>query len=238
MFALAFLTMAQEIIISIFHLKKQHRWWAFKNMGLKTKFPKDSQIPFFKMMGTGADRGFSMFPNFSAYLMLCVFDSEEAALEFKQTEFYQSYLKNSIEYLELALTNIKVHGRWSGKTPFEEAAVEFTENTPIAVITRASIKPAQLWRFWFKVPKVAHDIKEKSLFAIGMGEIPLLEQATFSIWKNKAAMMDWAYQQKHKQVIKATKVHDWYSEELFSRFVITNVSGSFKGFDAAKLEAT
>ena len=59
-------------------------------------------------------------------------------------------------------------------------------------------------------------------FAIGVGELPFIQQATLSVWKNKAAMQHYAYTDAtHKNVIRLTRKHQWYSEELFARFSLT-----------------
>ena len=55
------------------------------------------------------------------------------------------------------------------------------------------------------------------LFSKGIGEFPLLMQATYSLWSNAKAMMNYAYQNpKHTEMVKNRT--GWYSEELFARF--------------------
>ena len=66
--------------------------------------------------------------------------------------------------------------------------------------------------------------------SIGVGEWPLIQQATISIWKTQAEMMDYAYKnQKHKEVVKLTRQLKWYKEELFARFVPYKFIGSWHG---------
>ena len=44
-------------------------------------------------------------------------------------------------------------------------------------------------------------------------------QATFSLWSNAEAMMNYAYKNpKHAEMVKKTRELNWYSEELFARF--------------------
>jgi hypothetical protein len=53
-------------------------------------------------------------------------------------------------------------------------------------------------------------VKSKSLegydglaLSIGVGEWPLIQQATLSIWKTQAEMIDYAYKiEKHKEVVR------------------------------------
>jgi hypothetical protein len=51
-----------------------------------------------------------------------------------------------------------------------------------------------------------------------VGEFPLLEQATFSLWESASNLDQFAYQSKeHAPMIKKTRKYDWYSEEMFVR---------------------
>jgi heme-degrading monooxygenase HmoA len=59
------------------------------------------------------------------------------------------------------------------------------------------------------------------LYSKGVGEVPFLNMATFSVWKSAEAMKNFAYQSKeHLKAIKMTRELGWYSEELFARFVL------------------
>jgi len=67
---------------------------------------------------------------------------------------------------------------------------------------------------------------------MGIGEVPLTQMATFSIWKNKEALMDFAYKSKeHAQAIVKTRKLQWYNEELFSRFQPYKTVGHWGGKD-------
>ena len=66
--------------------------------------------------------------------------------------------------------------------------------------------------------------------SLGIGEMPLIKQATFSIWENKAAIKAFAYQLKeHQEVIRKTRAEKWYSEDMFVRFKILEVVGTIRG---------
>ncbi|UOQ77376.1 hypothetical protein MUN84_01260 [Hymenobacter sp. 5516J-16] len=66
--------------------------------------------------------------------------------------------------------------------------------------------------------------------AIGLGELPVVRQATFSLWESQQAMQDYAYRsEKHKQVIKLTRQENWYGEELFARFRVVRTEGTWDG---------
>jgi hypothetical protein len=63
--------------------------------------------------------------------------------------------------------------------------------------------------------------------SIGIGEAPFFMQATFSIWESVDDVVAFAYKDaEHAEVVKLTRDENWYSEELFARFIIIEVSGN------------
>lgn len=79
---------------------------------------------------------------------------------------------------------------------------------PIAVLTRATIRLSKLNSFWKNVDGVAQQMAGAHglITSIGIGEVPFIKQATFSIWENKELMKAFAYQMhQHQDVIKKTK---------------------------------
>ena len=77
--------------------------------------------------------------------------------------------------------------------------------------------------FWRSVPKASNAIKSAkgvSWFK-GIGEVPFIQQATFSIWKNLESVTNFAYKDmNHAEIVKKTRKRRWYKEDLFSRFEI------------------
>ena len=68
--------------------------------------------------------------------------------------------------------------------------------------------------------KAISNAKGVSFFK-GIGELPLFEQATFSIWNDINCINKFAYQNKiHSNIIKKSQIQKWYSEDLFARFLI------------------
>ena len=66
--------------------------------------------------------------------------------------------------------------------------------------------------------------------SFGIGEVPWIKQATFSIWRSKADMKKFAYtMQQHADVIRKTRKENWYSEDMFIRFVPLAAYGSING---------
>jgi hypothetical protein len=100
------------------------------------------------------------------------------------------------------------------------------------VLTRAKIRFRKLFSFWSKVGSVSHTLSNYDglVLSIGIGEWPLIQQATLSLWKTQAEMMNYAYKnEKHKEVVLLTRKLNWYSEELFARFVPYKFNGTWNG---------
>jgi spheroidene monooxygenase len=64
---------------------------------------------------------------------------------------------------------------------------------------------------------------------MGLGEAPLLRQATFSLWRDQAAMDGYARSGAHLQAIRAAAQDDHLKESMFVRFVPLSIAGSWKG---------
>jgi hypothetical protein len=109
---------------------------------------------------------------------------------------------------------------------------------PVVVLTRATIRLSKLYYFWKRVGNVSSTLENYDGLAlsIGVGEWPLIQQATLSVWKTQTEMMDYAYKnQKHREVVQLTRKLNWYKEELFARFVPYKFEGVWNGKDMENL---
>jgi heme-degrading monooxygenase HmoA len=222
--------MSQTTLISFFKYKVfKNKWNAFVRMGRPPISLKNIEgLTFFKPLGTGSGNGFSIKPDFSTYGFVLVFSSEEKAAQFLQSSTFKKYQKNAEKYATVFMKTIKSHGEWSKQNPFK-SEVEFDKSKPLAVITRATIKPKLAHKFWKYVPSVSKSMNnyDSLVFSKGIGEFPLLMQATFSLWESAEAMMDYAYKNpKHAEMVKKTRELGWYSEELFARFQPYKIEGN------------
>jgi hypothetical protein len=221
----------QIVTVTLFRFDGfRNRFWAFGQMGRRLFRQGIAEgLTFGKMLGTGGDKGFSILPNWGVYGWLGVWNSEQdAQVFFRQNAVYQSFKAHASEQFTVYLQPTMAHGRWDGQEPFKVSAA-FDANEPTAVLTRATIKPAFLYRFWQYVPKTSRSIEtaEGRQFSVGVGELPLIQQATFSLWTSGKAMMDYAYKSRyHAEVVKKTRELGWYSEELFARFKVLYTEGS------------
>jgi heme-degrading monooxygenase HmoA len=129
------------------------------------------------------------------------------------------------------------HGLWDGKQPFGELPHKTDFNGTVAVLTRATIRFNRLKQFWANVNSVAVKMAGAGGFitSYGIGEVPFVKQATFSIWESKDDMKKFAYQMpEHQEVIKKTRQEKWYSEDMFVRFKIEGCVGSLNGNNPLK----
>ncbi len=214
--------MPQTTLISFFQYTGfKNKWHALGRMGRPPIVLDEVEgLSFFKPLGTGSGNGFSIKPDFSTFGFVAIFNSEELAKKSLKSSAIREYTETALSYSHILMHTIKSHGKWSKQEPFE-SSVDFDKTKPLAVITRATIKPKLAYKFWKYVPSVSksmNDYKEL-IFSKGIGEFPLLMQATFSLWSNADAMMSYAYQNpKHAEMVQKTRELGWYSEELFARF--------------------
>lgn len=214
--------------LSFYHFSNRSmRWWAFKQMQeAHSSLKKLDGLDFYKLLGSGAGEGFSLRPDWSVYAFLQVWKDEAHAKQAQNDPWMANLENRSNGQIHFTLSPYHSKGTWNGKAPFKK---EDSPETPLmAVITRASIKWTHLVPFWLSVPAVSKVIakQESLLFQKGIGEWPLIEQATFSVWDHEKAMKDFAYQQKeHRAVVRKTRRLKWYREEQFSRFAVLNIEG-------------
>ena len=184
----------------------------------------------FKVLGSGHDGGFGLRPSPTRQGLFCVFDDAASAHAFLNGHpLVDRYREHSREFFSVQLHTYSCRGSWSGLSLPPITATP--AHGPIAALTRASIKPAQATAFWRKAPPAQADLEHADgcLLAAGLGEAPLLRQATFSVWKGVDDMDRYARTGAHLEAIKAANRHGFFSESMFARFVPVDMRGSYRG---------
>jgi hypothetical protein len=198
------------------------------------------RISFYKLMGCGRNGTFDKTPDLLQWCILITTNNTifENALQSKH--FIKALLGSFIhgwfaiftkEQFTLSLNTLTAHGTWDGMAPFGEGIKNHTHTGVIGVMTRATIRLSRFSNFWKHVDGVAQTLSTSPGFvtSVGIGEIPWVKQATFSIWQTEEQMKAFAYKRKeHSEVVYKTKKEQWYSEDLFARFSILHTSGSIK----------
>ena len=188
-------------------------------------------LQFFKLLGTG--RRFHFLPNFSEYGLLGVWqDQAHAQLGLHTHPAFQKFTHRSEEQFTLYLQNYQTHGYWSRKQPFTATANPPANDQPVAVLTRATINLARLRSFWKQAIQINRQFAKHTdcWFSVGIGEWPVVQQATFSLWKDTDSMKRFAYSSSlHQQAMRRTRQDHWFTEDLFARFVPIHSEGSWQG---------
>ena len=219
------------ITITVFQYKPLARFRAFANMGrVLMQPPQEDGLRFSRLMGSGLN--FGLIPNLSTYVFLGVWDDDAAARAFPQTAIYRQLSDGVQQTGTLYLQPQRAHGLWDGQNPFSESAsrsVGESVSQPVVVLTRATIRPRALLDFWRHVPQARQRLTAHAddlLFGIGVGEVPVVQQCTISVWRNAAAIDQYAYRKSgHKEVVRLTRERKWYTEEMFARFSVLRADG-------------
>lgn len=224
--------------LTVFTLKPGRQRWGLAQMG--TSPPVLRHVPglsFFKLLGSGANNGFGLWPNLRRYGLMAVWTDAAAAEAFYALHpLWQVYRERSEELWTVQLAPLKAQGLWDGKTPFDYAPIPLPggDAAPVAVLTRASINWRKTMRFWQFVEPTSAGLAQAVgvRAAIGLGELPVVRQATFSVWESTQAMQEYAYRDaRHREVIQLTRREKWYAEEMFARFRVLGSTGTLDGVD-------
>jgi hypothetical protein len=189
-------------------------------------------LTFSKLMGCGRNGTFDITPDWQQWAFMGIWESEAHHEAFKKSIVWRWWRAMTTEQWTFLCTPAEAHGLWNGQEPFGKPEVNRAYDGPIAVLTRATIRPSKLRDFWRNVPGVASTMDAAPGFvtSVGIGEAPFIRQATFSIWQSVSDVKQFAYRQReHAEVIKKTRTNNWYSEELFARFIPLKSEGTIRG---------
>ena len=215
------------------------RVWALTMMaGARLPLARTPDIQFWKLCGSGTGEGFTPVPNTAVYAILAIWPDAATARTRTQSGLFARYQSRAQEDWSVFLQTKTVRGAWSGKSPF--TVTDCDSDGALAALTRASIRPKIAKRFWNRVPHISDVIgKDPNVaFKIGIGEMPMLHQVTFSIWPSEEAMAAFARTGPHAEAIRAVRDEGWFREELYARFVVHSDRGTWNGTSPlSRLEA-
>lgn len=209
------------------------RLWAFGQMGAaRLAFRRMPEVGFVKLCGSGTGQGFTPRPNSAVWAILATWpDPATARDRCRNAPVFRRFLSHAAESWTLLMEPVSARGRWSGREPFRPGPGVETPG-PVVALTRATLRLSSLLRFWGRVPDISAVIGRDPnvLFKIGIGEVPLLHQVTFSIWPDTAAMARFARGDgPHGRAIAAVRAGNWFAEELYARFRLLEDWGSWDG---------
>jgi spheroidene monooxygenase len=212
------------------------RLWVIGQMAAaRLALRGESKALFWKLCGSGTGEGFTPRPNWGVWAILAAWPDEATArARIAQNPVMQRWRARAAENWTVYMDPISARGAWSGVNPFLPSAPPPDGTGPLAALTRATVKPMRALRFWNRVPGISAMIGSDPnvAFKIGIGEVPLLHQVTFSIWPDTAAMAAFARGDgPHGRAIRAVRDGNWFSEELYARFRLLGSEGSWDGAD-------
>jgi hypothetical protein len=189
-------------------------------------------LRFAKLLGTGDGRTFTVRDADPLHWgLLTVWDDDGARRRFASGATSRGWDRLARERLDVTLRPIASRGRWSGREPFGNPVPRRVDG-PVAALTRARIRASRTRAFWRSVPAVSQDLHTVPglRLAVGIGEAPVGLQGTFSLWESSAPLVEFAHRRAaHADVVARTPREGWYTEELFARFEVLDVTGTFEG---------
>jgi spheroidene monooxygenase len=218
-------------IVLLIKFKSSYFLWGLLQLAFGRFFMR--KIPglnFFKLLGSGKNGGFSLKPGLNRQGLFCCFQSDESARNFlKNSMVVKRYKKRSDEFFSVELKSYSTRGTWSQNTINESISVPTT--CPIASLTRASIKITKAKKFWSLAPDSENSLRsyEGCFLSAGLGEAPILRQATFSMWTDPKSLNDYARTGAHLKAIKLANQEKFFSESMFVRFKPINPKGVWRG---------
>lgn len=190
-------------------------------------------LRFAKVLGSGHEGGFGLRPSPSRLGLFLLFDGEDAARAFiERSAHLQAWRARAAELCVALLRTTTARGQWAGQSLTVTASTVHSGATgPVAALTRASIRPSRAVSFWRHAgpSQAALASAPGCRLAVGLGEAPLLRQATFSLWDSVQDLEAYARSAAHGEAIRTAYGRQCFSESLFARFVPLSLQGRWMG---------
>lgn len=219
--------------VGSFHLVRAgSRTAAMSRLGLDRRMLRTVPgLRFWRLLGTGAGSRTGPGADLRRTALFAVWD-DEGSLEAFHVRMAARWA-SAHEAWHVRLRSAGGHGAWRGVPVLDQLRPAVSAGGPVAIITRADVRP-QAWRAFGRagVP-VSDDLQgaDGLLAVVGIGEAPVGRLGTFSLWRDLTAAHAYAVSERHREVVRRTRQERWYGEELFARFEPYASSGSWDGRD-------
>jgi spheroidene monooxygenase len=226
---------SEVVVMAAFDILASSRLWGWSRLvrgrsGLRGA----TGLRFVKVLGSGVEGGFGLKPSASILGLFCVFQDAASAEAFTAHDgLMRRWQDRSRESFCVKMRVYSCRGSWAGSRLAVTAAAPLAG--PVVSLTRASIKPTRAAAFWQMQPPAERSLEQATgcRLAIGVGEAPLLRQATFTVWDDVAAMDRYARSGAHQEAIVAAARGGFFSESMFVRFAPYDIQGQWKGMSIA-----
>ncbi len=221
---------------------RPHQAWGWMRLAQGTSAIKDLPgLRFAKVMGSGHGGGFSLRPSASHQGLITVFEQRAQAEDFLTGPYVTAGRERSREWWSAILAIDSARGEWDGQVftstthAANDSEIVGDAEPALAVLTRASIRPAKAMAFWRFAPAAQADLQTAPgcVLAMGLGEAPLVRQCTFSLWRDTPSMLSYAHGGAHQTAIEAAYKHGFFSESLFMRMRVLHQQGQWKNHEAS-----
>lgn len=212
-------------------------WSALSKMGSDhAVLRRVPGVRFYRLMGTGRGADLVLAADLRRWARVIVWEDRAAFEAFERGAWRTRERALTSESCTFVLAPSRWHGRWGGRDPF--AGAEPAEATgTVAVLTRGTIRVRSLRSFWRAVPGSQANLPGAAglIASVAVGETPLVQSATFSVWRDVEAVRAFAYGAGggHLDVVRRTRSEGWYGEEMFARFAVLDARGTWDGRDVS-----
>lgn len=223
--------------IASFHLVREagsRTLFALTRMATdRPRLARVDGLAFWRLLGTGRRAETGPGSELRRTALFALWENEAAFDRFVASHAIARRWADHPEAWHVRLRALGGHGRWRGVDVLD--GMEHGQASgPVAIITRADVR-RQAWRDFRQAGReVDAELRRAPglLDVVGIGEAPAGRLATFSLWRSLTDARHFAYAMpRHAQVIRQTREHGWYSEELFARFEPYASTGAWDGRD-------
>jgi spheroidene monooxygenase len=219
------------MLLLLLQWQSQHVPWGLARLALRDRAIGTAPgLRFARVLGSGQDGGFGLRPSLQRQGLVAFFDDEDRAHAFARGHADLQRCRERAQESWLGLMRAtSARGSWGGVGLAPSAAPR--PGAPVAALTRASIRPRWAARFWRHSPPAQAGLAQAAgcRLAVGLGEAPVLRQATFSLWDDQAAMDAYARSGAHATAIQGAWREGWFSEWMFARLVLLASDGRWHG---------
>jgi hypothetical protein len=234
-------TLSGVVVVVVADLLRQHQGWGWLRLVAGASAYKDVPgLTMAKVMGSGHGGGFGLRPSPTHQGLIFTFSHLDFARAFLDSDAVKAYRHRARECWTGVMAVQSGRGHWDKQAWVASSPESLGDSAapqgPLAVLTRASILPTKTMAFWRYAPAAQAELKHSPgcLLAMGLGEVPLVRQCTFSLWQDTAAMLAYAQQGAHQVASAAAYKHQFFSESMFVRMQVLQMAGVWQGrsFDA------